>query len=102
MVGGRTRMGKETASGRIAGRRSAGRRNVIHWSRFLAGTGTNGQPLVPVPATNRDQWMEAHTSRFVSGTGTNRSRRTGTSAPRGPTGALGARIGTYAPMGPGS
>src|ERR1041385_3242006 len=29
----------------------------IHWSRFVAGTGTKGWPLVPVPAKNRDQWM---------------------------------------------
>ena len=28
-----------------------------HWSRFVAGTGTNWGPLVPVSATNRDQWL---------------------------------------------
>src|ERR1041385_357834 len=27
----------------------------IHWSRFVAGTGTKGWSLVPVPETNRDQ-----------------------------------------------
>ena len=36
--------------------------------------GPKGSPLVPVPATNRDQWLwarsKAHWSRFVSGTGT--------------------------------
>jgi len=26
-----------------------------HWSRFVAGTGTEGWPLVPIPATNRDK-----------------------------------------------
>ena len=49
--------------------------------------GLKGSLLVPVQATNRDQWWwarsEAHSSRFIPPTGTN--------GPRGPAGPLGDR-----------
>ena len=54
----------------------------------MAGTGTKGQPLVPVQDTNRDQWWwarsEAHWSWFVPPTGTKGARRTGTNGPTRP------------------
>src|SRR4051812_41306036 len=35
----------------------------IHWSRFVAGTGTKGWPLVPVSSTNRNQRFSIYTLR---------------------------------------
>src|SRR4051812_4473207 len=31
-----------------------------HWSRFMPRTGTKGSHLIPVHATNRDQWCRLY------------------------------------------